>query len=187
MDQKNTDKQQIVILTAEIAEFEKCQEYFPEFKCIRMGVGAGNVIKICRDLLPGTKIISVGYAGSNNLPIGVVTQVSKTYRLVDDTYVFVDYANGIELSEEGYPCYTNNSFVTTTEIEESVLFDMELNYIAAFVPRINLLGSVKIVSDNLSVSVYENNAIREGGVLLSDEVWLEVRDEVMKIVEKSSL
>ena len=168
----------IVILAAEEAEFNKCKECFPEMDCILMGVGAGNVIRTCCQLPEGTKVISIGYAGSNCLEIGTVTLVSDSYRLKDDCYQFKDYACPLHLSDAGYPDYTNNSFVTSSDKTAPSLFDMELNYIAAFTPRIELLAAVKIVSDNLSVEDFKNNAIRESGILTSDEVWNKVKDLV---------
>ena len=45
-----------------------------------------------------------------------------------------------------------------------------LHLIASFSPLLELLAAVKIVSDNLSVDAFLNNAIRESGVLTSDEV-----------------
>ena len=165
-----------VILAAEEAEYRKCLEYFPEYECILMGVGAGNVIKTCSSLPEGTRVINVGYAGSNVLPIGTVTTVSASHRLVNGHYNFTDHANPLVLSPEGVPCYTNNDFVTESDKTEPTLFDMELNYIAAFSPRLELLFSIKIVSDNLSIDVFRNNALRESGMLTSDDVWKRVRE-----------
>ena len=171
---KESQYPRTVILAAEEAEFKKCQEYFPEAECIQMGVGAGNVIHTCCQLPKSTRIINIGYAGSNSLPIGTVCKVSESHRLTDGTYQFADYANPLKICSEGYPCYTNNSFVTQTDITTPALFDMELNYIAAFTPQLQLTTSIKIVSDNLSVEAFENNALRESGILTSDQVWKQV-------------
>lgn len=177
----------IVILAAEEAEYKKCLEYFPEYQCVLMGVGAGNVIKTCCNLPEGTKVINIGYAGSNTLEIGTVVTVSDSHRLVHGTYFFTDHANPLHISDNGYPCYTNNDFVTETKLTEDTLFDMELNYVAAFSPRLDLILSVKIVSDNLSVEAFRNNALRESGILTSDEVWKKVRevfDEAMAVIKQ---
>ena len=164
-----------VILAAEEAEFNKCRECFPDVECILTGVGAGNIIRTCSALPEGTRVISIGYAGSNCLEIGTVTLVSDSYRLKNDSYVFDDYASPLHLSDTGYPDYTSNSFVTESDMTEPALFDMELNYIAAFTPRIELVAAIKIVSDNLSVEDFQNNAIRESGILTSDDVWARVK------------
>lgn len=167
-----------VILAAEEAEYNKCREMFPETECILMGVGAGNVIKACSQLPEGTRVLNIGYAGSNCLEIGTICVVADSYRLVNGHYLFTDHANPLHLSAEGYACYTSNDFVTATDKTEPTLFDMELNYVAAFTPRLELVGSIKIVSDNLSIEVFRNNAMRESGILTSNDVWQKVKELV---------
>lgn len=176
------EKNNIVILAAEEAEYKKCVELFPEYQCVLMGVGAGNVIKTCSALPEGTNVVNIGYAGSNSLEIGTVTTVSSSHRLVQGKYNFVDYNNPLQISEKGYPCYTNNDFVTESDKTEPTLFDMELNYIAAFVPRINLVASIKVVSDNLCLDFFRNNAIRETGILTGNDVWNRVKEAFEKEV-----
>ena len=171
----------IVILAAEEAEYNKCREIFPGIECIKTGVGAGNVIKACCNLPKGTRIINIGYAGSNNIEIGTVCLVSDSFRYTDGNYKFDDHANPLHLSDEGLPCYTGNSFFTESDRTEPTLYDMELNYIASFSPHLELVAAVKIVSDNLSVDEFLNNAIRESGVLTSDEVWAKVKQTVERI------
>lgn len=166
----------IVILAAEEAEYKKCLEHFPEYEVILMGVGAGNVIKTCSALPEGTRVVNIGYAGSNDIPVGTVTTVSDSHRLVNGHYDFTDHANPLHISDSGYPCFTNNDFVTETDRKESTLFDMELNYIAAFSPRLELVLSIKVVSDNLSIDAFRNNALRESGILTSEDVWKKVRE-----------
>lgn len=175
----------IVILAAMEAEYNKCREIFPEMECIRTGVGAGNVIKACCNLPKGTRIINIGYAGSNNIEIGTVSLVSDSYRYTDGTYKFDDHANPLHLSDEGLPCYTGNSFFTESDKTAPTLYDMELNYIASFSPHLELVAAVKIVSDNLSVDAFMNNAIRESGVLASDEVWENVRQTVERVLSQN--
>ena len=171
----------LVILAAEEAEYNRCREIFPEMECILTGVGAGNIIKTCCNLPKGTRIINIGYAGSNNIEIGTVSLVSDSFRYTDGNYVFDDHANPLHLSEEGLPCYTGNSFFTESDRTEPTLYDMELNYIASFSPHLELVAAVKIVSDNLSVDAFLNNAIRESGVLTSDEVWAKVREIIQAL------
>ena len=172
-------RSRLVILAAEEVEYNKCREIFPEIECIRTGVGAGNVIKACCNLPKGARIINIGYAGSNNVEIGTVSLVSDSFRYTDGNYKFDDHANPLHLSDEGLPCYTGNSFFTESDRTAPTLYDMELNYIASFTPRLELVAAVKIVSDNLSVDSFLNNAMRESGVLTSDEVWAKVRKCVM--------
>lgn len=176
------EKKNIVILAAEEAEYKKCLELFPEYECVLMGVGAGNVIKTCAALPEGTNVVNIGYAGSNSIEIGTVVTVSTSHRLVEGKYNFTDHNNPLQLCAEGYPCYTNNDFVTESDATEPTLFDMELNYIAAFVPRINLIASIKVVSDNLCLDFFRNNAIRETGILTRNDVWGRVREAFDKVV-----
>ena len=175
----------LVILAAEEAEYNKCREIFPEIECIMTGVGAGNVIKACCNLPKGTRIINIGYAGSNNIEIGTVSLVSDSFRYTDGNYKFDDHANPLHLSDEGLPCYTGNSFFTESDRAEPTLYDMELNYIASFSPYLELVAAVKIVSDNLSVDDFLNNAKRSSGVLTSDEVWANVRENVEIILSRN--
>ena len=49
-----------------------------------------------------------------------------------------------------------------------------------------ILAAEEIVSDNLSVDAFLNNAIRESGVLTSDEVWANVRQAVETILSRNS-
>ena len=168
----------LVILAAEDTEYNKCRELFPEIECIRTGVGAGNIIKACCCLPKGTRIINIGYAGSNNIEIGTVSLVSDSFRYTDGNYKFDDHANPLHLSDDGIPCYTGNSFFTESDRTEPTLYDMELNYIASFSPHLELVAAVKIVSDNLSVDAFLNNAKRESGVLTDDEIWANVKQTV---------
>ncbi len=162
----------IITLVAEEAEEEMVKKFLPQTTCIRTGVGASNVIKTLCQLPSNTKVVNIGYAGSNLLPIGTVTYVKSSYRLMNDTYQFHDYNNPLTLSKQGYPCYTSNSFVTEATNMAPTLYDMELNYMVAF--PLHFLGAIKIVSDNLSVDAFQNNAIRSSGVLTSEKVWQEV-------------
>lgn len=116
----------------------------------------------------------------------IVSLVSDTFRYTDGNYKFDDHANPLHLSDEGLPCYTGNSFFTESGRTEPTLYDMELNYIASFSPHLELVAAVKIVSDNLSVDAFLNNAIRESGVLTSDEVWANVRQAVETILSRNS-
>lgn len=91
--------------------------------------------------------------------------VSDSFRYTDGNYKFDDHANPLHLSDEGFPCYTGNSFFTESDI-------------ASFSPHLELIAAVKIVSDDLSVDEYLNNTIRESGILTGDEVWEKVRQAV---------
>ncbi|MCQ2073929.1 MAG: hypothetical protein MJY77_01920 [Bacteroidaceae bacterium] len=175
------EESRLVIIAPDETEYWKCCEYFPDIECICTGIGAGNIIRACSGLPKGTRIINIGYAGSNNLDIGDVRLVSDSYRYMEGQVVFTDYANPYHLSDDGIPCYTGNSFVTESDMTEPVLFDMELNYIAAFTPGLELVGSIKIVSNNLCMEEYLINTLLESDILKSDEVWSKVRDLVVML------
>ena len=117
-------------------------------KVIRTGVASSNVIEALRDIDKSTKIINVGFAGSNNLPIGTIVKV-KNSCLYHPNATFDEkvYNLGGEVD-----CYTSHDFVLQTNIEEHVVFDMELNTICALGFEVE---SYKIVSDNLSLSQFE--------------------------------
>ena len=157
-----------LILVASPEEQRLAEKYLPEYTIVYMGIGASNVIRTLCELPKDTPVVNIGFAGSSDLPIGSVNIVSTTWRLKDESFVFDDYHHGYELSPFGIPCYTSNSFVTSTNLSGGVLFDMELNYIAAFPVR--LLGAIKIVSDNLCLETYKH-------VITRDEasVWYDVR------------
>lgn len=166
-------RMKIIVATDE--EYNLVRKYLPEFDVLQTGVGASNVINKCCDLSSKVDVINIGFCGSNNLKIGSVVTVSKTYRLLTSNIAFKDYRNGYVLSDTGYPCYTSNEFVTKTDIKEDCVFDMELNYLAAF--NFNLLGAVKIVSDNLSVWEYEQS------VDIDDKcIWDEVKRQLYQII-----
>ncbi len=56
------------------------------------------------------------------------------------------------------PCYSAESFVTKTNIKETVVFDMELHSIAIICDMYKIpLISLKMISDNLSMDKYYEN------------------------------
>lgn len=167
----------IVILVATKEECELAKKHLPGYVILCTGVGASNVIHTLanRHFSNDTHYINVGFAGSNKLPVGTVTMVSESKRLLDGKVEFEDYRNGYFLATgEGYPCYTSNNFVTENTSEYPVVYDMELNYIVAF--PIDLIGSVKIVSDNLDVIEYQCSIDTS-----STETWRKVKECVDKI------
>ena len=124
----------------------------------------------CVDGLPETTeddvIINIGYAGSNNLPVGSIVEPSEVVELATGERMAVDKV----FDCSSYPCFTSNDFVTETNIVEPCVFDMELYMISKL--KHKALYSLKIVSDNLNLSDCE---------AYNDELaWAEVK----KIVNK---
>ena len=162
----------IVILTATKEEYELAKKYLAGYRVVQTGVGASNVIHTLSQLIvtiPQAHFINVGFSGSNKLPVGTVTKVSYSYRMVDENVKFQDFRNGFFLEYNGYQCYTNNSFVTESTSEDPVLYEM---------PN-DLIGAVKIVSDNLDVLEYETNIDTS-----TPEIWGEVRKLVDDLASK---
>lgn len=110
-------------------------------------------------------IINIGYVGSTNSQIGKWINVDKSYNLEWDIPGEERYNMDIGNQDlikingvENLPCYSAESFVTSTNIKENVVFDMELHSVClvADIYKIPVL-SLKKVSDNLSLDDYYKN------------------------------
>ena len=113
-------------------------------------------------------IINIGYAGSTNSKIGEWVNVSKSFNYEwmipgEQQYIVEgfddDRIKTIQNEEiSKLPCYSAESFVTSTKIKENVLFDMELHsiYLACCMYGIDL-RALKKVSDNLNLDDYYKN------------------------------
>lgn len=115
-------------------------------------------------------IINVGYVGSTNSKIGTWVSVDKIYNYEWDIpgeqkYSidgFKDFSIIKALHKDSVkilPCYSAESFVTSTNIKDDVIFDMELHsiYVICQIYNIKELISLKKVSDNLSLDDYYSN------------------------------
>ena len=116
-------------------------------------------------------IINVGYVGSINTKIGAWVSVDKIYNYEwnipgEQRYSIDGFKdkNGIikvikNKQVKVLPCYSAESFVTSTDIKDDVIFDMELHsiYLVCQMYNIKELISLKKVSDNLSLEDYYNN------------------------------
>ena len=127
-------------------------------------------------------IINMGYAGSTNSKIGEWVNVNKSYNYEwnipgEQQYVIEGFEEDriktlsqLESPNNGktkilhkdnikeLPCYSAESFVTSTTIEGDVLFDMELHsiYLICCIYGIELVA-LKKVSDNLNLEDYYKN------------------------------
>lgn len=145
-----------MIVVATDAELNLARNRFPNDKIIKTGVGGLNVIKTLIDTPKDTPIINFGYVGSNIIPIGTEIKVGKSklyhpHVTYDEPYYV--------LLEGDILCYTSNDFVLQTDINEPVVFDMELAYIMAL--GFTNVQAIKIVSDTLNLDEYNEN-IKEG-------------------------
>ena len=140
---------------------------------------AMNLTKyLCNNVKPDL-IINVGYAGSTDIEIGKWVNISRVYNYEweipgEEKYVMLlGGSQKLELigdscvndNIEVVECYTSESFVTETDIEEHVAFDMELHSISLICDLNDIpLLSLKKISDNLSLNDYY-------GGLNKDEVF----------------
>lgn len=138
-----------MVIVATNEEYKLAKKRFKGHKIVKTGVGGINVLKTLKQVRKGHKIINFGYVGSNIIPIGTEIKVGvcKLY------HPNVEYEEPIYKLDGDVTCYTSNDFVLETKIKEPVVFDMELAYILAL--GFKNVESIKIVSDNLSLSRYE--------------------------------
>lgn len=123
-----------------------------------------------KENIPDT-IINIGYVGSTNTKIGAWVSVDKIYNYEwnipgEQRYSIDGFKdnNGIikvikNKQVKVLPCYSAESFVTSTDIKDDVIFDMESHsiYLVCQMYNIKELISLKKVSDNLSLEDYYNN------------------------------
>lgn len=113
-------------------------------------------------------IINMGYAGSTNSKIGQWVNVNKSYNYEwnipgEEKYTIIGYdKEKISTLDNAnikiLPCYSAECFVTSTDIKEDVVFDMELHSIYMICCKYDIeLISLKKVSDNLSLENYYEN------------------------------
>ena len=117
-------------------------------------------------------IINIGYAGSTDLKIGTWVNISKVYNYewyIPGEEKFVMLAGGSQNLEllkdeklDAVECYSSESFVTNTDLEGHIAFDMELHSISLICDlyKIQLL-SLKKISDSLSLDDYYDNLKNE--------------------------
>lgn len=140
----------MLVVVATDEEYKKFKPYFK--RIIKTGVGYGNVFKALKDIKRTEKILNIGYAGSNNIPIGTICKVKHCLNYHPNTN-FKEEVYCLNKDKNGYTCLTSNSFVEHTFIQTPVLFDMELYAIMSM--GFKNVESIKIVSDNLSLNEYD--------------------------------
>ena len=141
----------MIIVVATDEEYKLARKRFKHKLIIKTGVGGVNVIRKLRKIPKWIKILNFGYVGSNVIPVGTEIEVSQSKL----------YHPNVEYEETAYnlggwcKCYTSNDFVLETDLQEPVVFDMELAFICAL--GFKKIKSIKIVSDNLSLKEYEKS------------------------------
>lgn len=122
---------------------------------------------LCQNIKPD-KIINIGYAGSTDIEIGKWVNITKSYNYEweipgEEKYSMLDFGNqNLQTLQNNnikkVDCYSAECFVTSTNIEEHVAFDMELHSIAILCDKYSIpLYALKKISDNLNLeNFYEN-------------------------------
>ena len=112
-------------------------------------------------------IINVGFAGSNKLPIGSIWSVDSC-----SAYQVNDLPQGCFVLKTAkflptQHCYSSTDFVSSTPIKECFLVDMELlAYAACPYP----VYSIKVVSDNMEIDKYFDEALNKDFTVPINEV-----------------
>lgn len=108
-------------------------------------------------------MVNFGMVGSNNLPVGSVIMVDKSYGYNIDMTMFGNslydgpyspYSLDKLKGKKYCDCYTSDGFVLETDIKQDVVFDMELNSIITF--PFKKKYSIKVVSDSLDNDAFDN-------------------------------
>lgn len=146
------------IVIATESERQLISEFLTEWdinraKVIVTGVGGLNVIAALKKLKKKSRIINIGYVGSNSYDVGtrVVVGCSSLYHPNVRYESPVYYPVGFDakfFAEKNVTCFTSNDFVTFTRIKTPVVFDMELAFICSL--GFKEVVSFKKVSDRLN-------------------------------------
>lgn len=124
-------------------------------------------------------IINIGYAGSTNEKIGTWININKSYNLEwdipgEEKYSMEDLGNQELEKVDGLkrlPCYSSETFVTSSTIKDNVIFDMELHSICLLADLYNIpVLSLKKVSDNLNMEDYYKNIKKDEVMELESSV-----------------
>lgn len=113
------------------------------------------------------KFFNIGYAGSNEFPIGSVVVVG-TVAKENPSHTVKEPAVKLD-KESKAKCYSSLDFVESTK--HTGIFDMELYTLATFFPKIK---SVKIVSDNLNYHEYKQVSI--------DKAWVKANKILFNMI-----
>jgi len=124
-------------------------------------------------------IINIGYAGSTDIPVGKWVNISKVHNYDwdipgEERYDLPNIGNkSLQLLNntdiETVECYSAESFVTHTDLQGHIAFDMELHSIALVSEMYEIPAlSLKKISDNLSLDAYYDNTENNANVFELD-------------------
>mgnify|MGYP003311053915 CR=1 FL=1 len=140
-----------LVVVANADEKKKAQKIFKNHQIKVIGEGFYQVLIHLKEISKKQPIINFGMAGSAGFKIGEKVEIGTSKLLHVGDFKIKDKT--FKLSNSGVVCYTANSFVTKNETKlKKCVFDMELYYILAL--GYNVVKSVKIISDNLSLKQY---------------------------------
>lgn len=165
----------IIVATDEEYVFIK-SHFANQYEIIQTGAGGPNTVTTLKDLDKSEPVLSIGFAGSNNLEVGTVA-IIKDVALYHPNRTFEEKIYHLEhnipddilrtLIDSGKPqrvlreapvtCLTSNDLIENTNIEEPVVFDMELVYLPAL--GFEHVSAIKIVSDNLNLHEYAKTIV----------------------------
>lgn len=133
---------------------------------------------LCENSKPDL-IINIGYAGSTDIKVGSWVNITKSYNYEwyipgEEKYSFTDYGNK-ELvllnntNMQKVECYSSESFVTETDLEGHIAFDMELHSVVVVCDMFKIpVMALKKISDNLSLNDYYDNTENDKNVFELD-------------------
>ena len=124
-------------------------------------------------------VINIGYAGSTDIKVGSWVNITKSYNYEwnipgEERYSFIDLGNKEltllnNLDIQKVECYSSESFVTETNLEGHIAFDMELHSIVVVCDMFNIpTMALKKISDNLSLNDYYDNTENDKNVFELD-------------------
>ena len=124
------------------------------------GVGGLNVIEKLKKLKKNSRIINIGYVGSNHWEVGTLLIVKRTSLYHPNVrYESPIYELNTRGLDDNVTCFTSNDFVLRTNIKSAVVFDMELAFICSL--GFKEVLSFKKVSDKLDYKQYQKAASKE--------------------------
>ncbi|MBR5389567.1 HD domain-containing protein [Candidatus Saccharibacteria bacterium] len=148
-------RKSIVIIGASRKGYEMAQKRFGKRHRV-LRVDPDNVADAKKNfaelITDKTPIVVFGPVGSNVIPIGTEVYVTECRwldaKLPNASLARLRKPRLSGAPSLGVPCYTNDKFVTETDIKEPVVFDKVLAYLIR--DGFNVVSSWRIVSDNLS-------------------------------------
>lgn len=133
---------------------------------------------LCENMKPDL-VINIGYAGSTDIKVGSWVNITKSYNYEwyipgEEKYSFTDFGNK-ELvlldntNIQKVECYSSESFVTETDLEGHIAFDMELHSVVVVCDMFDIpVMALKKISDNLSLNDYYDNTENDRNVFELD-------------------